>query len=660
MRYTARSYPNTHAAYVGFYEENRAILVNNYNPQSKSNRITVYPGTQTPDLYITTSSASQPLAAKQIVFSASTSTRTADGGRLKYTSAVDDWTLRQSANSIQFRVAAAIDLSKGLYYIQWSNGETKQTGRTEVQYDPPVSTLVEVGPKTLGKYSFSIATIPSIPAGSLSLPIKVSLTNSPHTDVTFNIYVNKNSPNISIQPAGLVFGPDVSERYFQIQVASNYDVANLPIQILTLTLSGTDAAVFFTPSTLQFLVTPSISASPGVVSNWGFGQPTRTSITISPTGDQPGALYYFLAAYGTIIPSFSSLKSSVPSLLSQNTSNPDLLPMPSDPEAGEAWDDFQHRLYKAHLQSSWVGALAVYPGNSVLTLSLNWLWANTVYQLSGYLDTFGTVIPEVRTEYFTTLPTAESQPFTVRFQGVVPQALGGKIGELTAAVMGVNPLRLHGLVYLSNPGRRLQSAYTTFTYTLLSNRFAETPTPSEQTKLSQSAQAMLAASLVGNGITNTLDSVTNNPIPMRVVPQWISPPTSLGSTINSVTVSLQASVQGQLCCVAFTSNKAAPSAEQVVLGLDSTNTPGSAICIPNNLQAAFNSLLIPNLQSRTSYYVYCTATDAYPQWPTVMSYSATSPMNPVLIATQGSSNTTEVAGALYFASLLVLYLSCLG
>ena len=656
LKYTARSYPNMNAAYAGFYQANRPLLVNNYIPQSKSNRIVVYPGTQTPDLYITTSSPSQPLAAKQIVFSPATSTRTPDGGRLKYTSAVDKWTLLQSAYSVQFRVAAGIDLPKGLYYIQWSNNETKQTGRTEVQYDPPVSTLVEVGPKTLGKYVFSVAAIPSVPAGSLSLPIKVSITNSPHTDVIFNIYVDKSSPAISILSAGLIFGPDVSERYFQIQVASNFDVVNNSVQTLKLTLSGTDAATYSTPSSLQFLVISQASAIPGTVVSWGIGLPTRTTVTISPKSDQPGALYYFLAASGAIVPSFVNLKDSVPSLLSQNHTSSGTVSIPSDPQDRETWVEFQHRLYTAHLQSSWVGALAVYPSNSEFTLTWNWLWAGTTYQLSGYLDTFGVGMPEVRTEYFTTLPMAESQPFTVRFQGVVQQALSGKVAEQTAAVMGVNPLRLYGSVYASNPGRALQGAYTTFTYTLLSNRFVDTPSPSEQAKLSQSAIVVLASSLASIGITNTLDSVSNNPIQFRVVPQWISPPTSQDSTPNSVTVSLQASVEGELCCVALTSNTAPPSAEQVVLGLDATNTPGSSVCIPNDLQVS--SLLIPNLQSRTSYFVYCTATDAYPQWPTVMSYSATSPMNPVAIATKGVSETSVTTCAQYFASVFVLLLSC--
>jgi len=139
--YTSRSYPNMNAAYASFYDGYRPLLINGYSPQSKTNRIMVYAGTQTSDVYITTESTSKPMAAKQIVLTPTTNSRTPDGGKLKYISASDSWTLFQSFYQIQFRVCAAINTTKGLYYIGWFNNETKQTGLNDVQYSIPVSTL---------------------------------------------------------------------------------------------------------------------------------------------------------------------------------------------------------------------------------------------------------------------------------------------------------------------------------------------------------------------------------------------------------------------------------------------------------------------------------------------------------------------------------------
>jgi len=664
--YTSRSYNNMNAAYANFYDGYRPLLVNGFSPQSKTNRIMVYAGTQTSDVYLTTESTGKPMAAKQIVLTPTTNSRTPDGGKLKYTSASDSWTLFQSFYSIQFRVCAAIDTTKGLYYIDWSNNETKQTGLNDVQYDIPASTLVEVVGKTSGKYTFGVSTIPNVSTGFTSVPIKVTISNAPCTDVTVNIAVSGTPANISVTPTALTFSPDVNIRYFQIQVASNYDLTLGTVQTLLFTLTGTDAFAYAIAASTKFTITQSSTTqTPGNVVSWGLGQPAKTSISVSPSSDQIGVIYYQLAAAGTAVPSFSTLKSSITALINQNGTTggdgkDDGANSQSDPQTGETWEDYQRRLLKQHMQTTWSGSISMYATTAVTSLPFTWLWAATQYQISGYLDNLSTAstTPTVRTETFTTLAIADSQPVAIKFTGQVAQSFSSKVANLYSSVIGVNPTRLVSPLYATSTSRVLQApgttvAYTTFTYTLLVNRFSETPNPTDQAKVTGTSLVALGNMYAADGLTNALNSVTNNAIQSRVTPTWTTVPTSGGSTVNSVTVNLRSSTTGRSCCVALTGSSTAPTAEQVMLGLDATNTPASSLCINTDIATSSNSVQVSSLQAATSYYVYCTATDTYPLWPTYMSYSTSSPMTPVSITTL-STGEVVVDGASYLGGLLAL------
>jgi hypothetical protein len=664
--YTSRSYPNMSPAYANLYDGYRPVLVNQFNPQSKLNRIVVYAGTQSGDLYITTAATSSPMAAKQIVFTPTTNSRTPDGGKLKYTSVADGWTLFQSYYQSQFRVCAAIDTTKGLYYIDWSNNETKQTGLNDVQYDVPASTLVEVIGKTSGKYTFAISNIPNVSTGFTSVPIKVSISNAPCSDVTVNIAVSGTPANISVTPTALTFNQDINVRYFQVQVASNYDLTLGTVQTLLFTLTGTDAFAYAVAASAKFTITQaSTTQVAGNVVNWGLGQPGRTFCSVTPSSDQVGVIYYQLAPSGTAVPSFSSLKSSVSSLVNQNSTASDGKDeganSQSDPQTGETWEDYMRRLYKGHMQSTWSGSISMFATTAVTTLTFNWLWASTTYQISGYLDNLSTssTSPTVRTETITTLATADSQPFSLKFTGQVAQSFCTKVAQTYASVIGANPARLTICQYATSTSRVLQGttpttvAYTTFTYTLLVNRFSESPSPTDQAKVTGTAFTSLSNLLVADGLANALNSVTNNAIPTRVTPTWTTAPASGGSTTSSVTVNLRSSTAGRSCCVALTGSSTAPTPEQVMLSLDATNTAVSGTCINTDTTVSSNSVQVSSLQPGTSYYVYCTATDSYPLWPTYMSYSTTAPMTPVTISTLGN-NVVVDDGASYLGGLLAL------
>jgi hypothetical protein len=237
--YSYRSYGVLSKAYLGFrYVSKR--LVFSYDGQVKSNFIVVYPGTETSDLTIST--VKSPSSAKQIVLRPRTYL---DAYGLTYRSKDHNFTLLQGQQSVNFRVATAADTSKGLYYIDWTIDET--TGHT---YSRPVRTLVEVAAKTRHKFSIQVPALPSVPRGSTSLPISLSVTNAPATNVT--VIIIPATPGISAAPSQLVFSPGVNEASFQISVPSRVAVSTSEVWF---SLSGADAEAYSIASSTSLAIT---------------------------------------------------------------------------------------------------------------------------------------------------------------------------------------------------------------------------------------------------------------------------------------------------------------------------------------------------------------------------------------------------------------------
>ena len=612
--YSSRSYDNLHAGYASFQQPNRALWVNFYDPFSKSNRIVVSAGSQTTDLLISTADSNQPLAAKMIEFSPATSTSTPDSGKLTYTSTSTNWKLSQGKWSIPFRIGAAIDMSKGLFYIDWTITETKEAGRSENQYDPPVSTLVEVQAKTSAKFMFSVSSVPTLTTGYSSVPIRLAVPNSPHSDVTVNVAVQGSPANITVGPSpSFKFLPDVNKLHFQIQIASGYDAVAFPQQNLLFALTGTDAYSYKIPASMKINIVPNTTViAPGNIQNWGLGSTTRTTVSIAPITDQAGTIYYILGAAGMAVPSFSALRTAV---ISQNATEytvPEI-----EPKVGESWVSFQRRLYREHLGSTWINSINMTTSISD-SIVFNWLYAGTTYQLSGYLDTQAKTDPAVATVTFQTKPQPDCQPFEIKFTGYAPRAFNFSVTPQVAQVIGVNPLRLFNTGYSSV--RRLQdnpnALFSTFLYTLVPDRSWEAPTPAEQVKFSDTQMAALAANLRSNGVANNISSIVKGVVPGRNNPIWATDPAVLSSTDSSISISLRASIAGETCCIPLTSTTA-PTSEQVLLGLDASNESVNSTCLASDLNADVNTVVMAGLQAKTQYSVYCIATDNYPLWPSL-------------------------------------------
>jgi len=107
----------------------------------------VWAGSYTQDTPITVST--DTFAANKLVLTATPNekTRVAPGAMLATTSEENGFTFYSQLNQIYFRVGADVNLSKGIYYLDWSITETQysSTNTESNKYHHPIRTKVEVG-----------------------------------------------------------------------------------------------------------------------------------------------------------------------------------------------------------------------------------------------------------------------------------------------------------------------------------------------------------------------------------------------------------------------------------------------------------------------------------------------------------------------------------
>ena len=345
-QYTSRSYGMLNSAYIGLSYVSRELFVNNYDPQNKSNRIIVYAGTQTQDIKITTSGEDAPMAARKVELNPYTNPRTSDADGLSYSSRLHSFNFMQADLEIWFRVGASIDMAKGLYYINWNMNEQHQEGSKHYHYHPPVKTLVEVVAKTPGRHSISVEQDSNITfqVGYTSPPIRLSVANSPASDVTVNL--TSSTSGITVNPLSVVFTPDVNERYFEITIESSVQDSTESHSI-NFNLSGTDAEVYNIVTAYTFSSGSVEEPEIENVVEWNFGTCSRTSCSFTPTVNTIGVLYYQFSVAGTGCGTFDQVKSGENVLTGDQANELDInetiehANKSSDPHANETWVQFK-------------------------------------------------------------------------------------------------------------------------------------------------------------------------------------------------------------------------------------------------------------------------------------------------------------------------------
>lgn len=97
------------------------------------------------------------MAAKSVKLTPSNNTRVRKNpeSNIAYQSSVHNFDFYSEVTAIYFRVGAEINLSKGIYYINWQIEEEGHSSNNNVkQYHQPAKTKVEVVAKTTGKWTF--------------------------------------------------------------------------------------------------------------------------------------------------------------------------------------------------------------------------------------------------------------------------------------------------------------------------------------------------------------------------------------------------------------------------------------------------------------------------------------------------------------------------
>ena len=295
------------------------------------------------------------------------------------------------------------------------------------------------------------------------------------------------------------------------------------------------------------------------------------------------------------------------------------------------------------------------------------LAASTDYQVLAFLDVLNdTISYGSRIEYFTTNAVPSSAQFAMTFQQSVAANQMPSIAAALAPLMSASFDQITYGYMNQTLARRLDNSTTpppltvtstTFTFSLLPDRFVDKPVPSAQTALSPQALADLRDSLVARGITNELTSFTQQVTTAPLVPAWERPVEILSYNNVSATVTFKANVAGVSCCVALEEASPALLAEQVLLGYSFNWTQAIQVCTPSNMTMHSNQVTLSALQPDTNYYISCVAADSLPIWPTLMQYSEAVPMPFIPLHTLLNMEVDEVmAGAawLALATLVVL------
>lgn len=171
------------------------------------------------------------MASQSVVLTASNNPRSRKNpdSKIAVRSSLHQFTFFNEINQIGIRVGADINLTKGLYYLDWDITEVGYGGQNveDSHYHHPMKTKVEVVAKVTGKFQFKIENFAggATYKGTNSPSIRVYVDNAPFSDVTVNLaLLGGTNENITFEPSTLTFGPDVTEKFFSIKIDSDYNL----------------------------------------------------------------------------------------------------------------------------------------------------------------------------------------------------------------------------------------------------------------------------------------------------------------------------------------------------------------------------------------------------------------------------------------------------
>jgi hypothetical protein len=279
--------------------------------------------------------------------------------------------------------------------------------------------------------------------------------------------------------------------------------------------------------------------------------------------------------------------------------------------------------------------MPVYAGQSY-TITLDWLYAQTPYVFTAYVDNKlmnDTTGYTAYTESFTSgpasgLPGVYTQAVT--FSGSVATSSGDAIRYAIAKNMGINPAWLAGQAVTTTTTRMLQTGTTTFTYNVLYDRSNPTYTSSTiAAHLDRTATQSDLGELIG--VTPSIASASA--VTVGSTPTWVASPQSSSVAETTATFIATETQTGLICvsCSTYAGDKTT-HAWQVLAGLDAQSEVAMSTC-GNSTAATNTTLTVTGLATGTTYHCYFTGCNNYPLWPSCIDVTSTTDLASVSITT---------------------------
>lgn len=248
------------------------------------------------------------------------------------------------------------------------------------------------------------------------------------------------------------------------------------------------------------------------------------------------------------------------------------------------------------------------------TIELNWLYAETAYMFSGYLETLqASVEPESSVVSFTTPPMPSVYKLKLEVQNNIAQSQEELIRNTVASHLGVNPL------WLADPKftRSLSEESTFFEWNVLFDRRLTTFTPRDV--VTQPANLALAKTdLVLKGYADSTSTVffDYSVITADTPAQFSADPTFSSATSTTATFSVTTTIRGLACVACAREHNEATSPQQVQAGLTAASAQADGADCAATEESVATDLIAEGLTPGTEYFCYFTVCSEYPLWPT--------------------------------------------
>jgi len=202
------------------------------------------------------------------------------------------------------------------------------------------------------------------------------------------------------------------------------------------------------PNSMTFSIAEAAEdTTAGTITSWGAGSPGADSASFAPLVSQAGTLWWAISARGQgnsdqtdgVCKTLDDIKANAAPLnattpTEAQTANADKIKTDyanteTDPNDGETWAEFQQRKYTAHLGDTYYGVENIYSASVAASISATWLWADTPYQICGYVENiYGSVSSYTATgttydiEYFATTAMDSNWSWSIAGQGTASMA----------------------------------------------------------------------------------------------------------------------------------------------------------------------------------------------------------------------------------------------